>query len=128
MVGVVTGADVVVLCIRMKAVRVLLEEAMVEGDLEASRGGASVFKGQGASIERRGTLAVWADGGLPVDGGAVGGKVFLLPFREKEGFWVWVGGQEGKVSELFPVHERRDESPARETRPLDGVSEKVNIV
>jgi len=65
---------------------------------------------------------------LPVVGRAIDGKVVFLPFREEEGFGVCEGGWEGEMCELFPIHERGEEGPAWETRPLDGVSEKVNVV
>jgi len=51
-----------------------------------------------------------------------------LPFREEELFGVWVGKGSGKVEELFLICKGEEESPAWETRPLDRVSEKVNVV
>ena len=57
-----TRADVVIVCVGVEVIRVLLEEAMVEGNLEACRGRASVFKGESAGVERRRTLTIGADG------------------------------------------------------------------
>ena len=73
-------------------------------------------------------MTVRADGGLPVVCRAIDGKIVFLPFREEEGFGVWRERQDGEVMKLFPIRKRGEESPAWETRPLDGVSEKVNVM
>jgi len=65
---------------------------------------------------------------LPVVGGAVDGEVIFLPFGEEELFRVWMGKGSGKVGELFTIRKGGEKSPAWETRPLDGVSVKVDVM
>jgi len=124
----VLRAQGVVASVSAKDVGVCDGEGMIEGKLDRRGESAAIFAGYSALYER-GWFAVRTNDGLPYAGITPKKIELILHHAQELGFGVKEGrGREWEDNGLLLLRKGVDRSHARETRPLDGVPEKVNVM
>ena len=82
-----------------------------------------------STSNKRGWFPVWHGDGLPNAGGMDGSDVFLLKVAQEAIFWAEErSGRNGEDDPLGSFGEFLEDHFAWETRPLDRVSVKVNVM